>query len=79
METVAVMVRGYEMSQSYWKDHDDGKLGQRDARMAKIEKGEPYVLCEGITIKIDKPARSAAGGLRKSLKAIFASGLMRIL
>lgn len=59
METINVMERNYERALPYRKVEIGGKLGRKDERTAKAEKSGPYLLRDGITIRIEETVRSA--------------------
>lgn len=56
METISVMDRGYKKVLYYGRKEDEGKRRQNCERPAKIERSKPYIVRDGITVRLDKMA-----------------------
>lgn len=79
IETVDMMRRCYERALSYGMKVDNGMSRRTDERRASIERSEPYVVREGITITMDEIAGATDVGVRRSSTAGFLPGMVVII
>lgn len=60
-------------------ERDNGNSGSSNETLERVERSKPYVLLDGIKIIMDEMAWAANMGLRKSLTAVFRTGLVEIV
>lgn len=59
--------RGYRSLLPYRKEAIDGQLTRKDARFAKVESSESYLVRDGIKFTINEMARAADVGVKRAL------------
>lgn len=73
METVNLLDKSYEVAMPYGKQEDNGKLEQRDRRMARTETSEPYTIHDGITVTMIRMAQAPNVDVCRNRTARFVS------